>query len=222
MRDRVVIYDVLYRILCFTYGKDKVTYVRNITDVDDKINAKAIDLGITIQELTSNVYQQFQNDVQYLNCLSPTHEPKATEHIQGMIDIIEKLIKKQHAYVKSNHVYFDVTSMDNYGALAGRNLDEMISGVRIEVSEDKENPGDFVLWKPASQKDDKSSIFDSPWGPGRPGWHIECSAMSKAFLGEDFDIHGGGADLIFPHHTNEIAQSLCAFPGSKYAHFSDT
>jgi cysteinyl-tRNA synthetase len=215
----VVIYDVLYRFLCFTYGKDKVTYVRNITDVDDKINARALELGTSIQELTSSIYEIFQSDMKYLHCLSPTHEPKATEHIKEMIDIIEKLIKNKHAYVKNNHVYFDVMSMDNYGALSGRSLDEMISGVRIEVSEDKKNPGDFVLWKPSSSKDDKSSIFDSPWGPGRPGWHIECSAMSNVFLGETFDIHGGGADLIFPHHTNEIAQSVCAFPGSKYANF---
>ncbi len=213
----VVIYDLLYRALTVMYGH--VTYVRNITDVDDKINARAIELGITIQELTSSVYKEFQSDMKYLGCLNPTHEPKATEHIAGIIKIIELLIAGNHAYVTNHHVYFDVTSYEDYGALSGRSLDEMIAGVRIDVSEDKKHPGDFVLWKPVSLKDDPSSIFDSPWGKGRPGWHIECSAMSSHFLGTEFDIHGGGADLIFPHHTNEIAQSCGAFPGSKYAHY---
>ena len=137
--------------------------------------------------------------------------------MKGMIEIAEKLIANNHAYVSEGHVYFDVTSAREYGCLSGRNLDEMIAGSRVEVSENKRHPGDFVLWKPSSPKDDKSSVFESPWGPGRPGWHIECSAMSSHFLGTDFDIHGGGADLIFPHHTNEIAQSTCAFEGSKFA-----
>lgn len=215
----VVVYDVLYRLLTHTYGKDKVTYARNITDVDDKINARALELGISIQELTSKTYEEFKSDMEYLGCLRPNHEPKATEHISHIIEIAEKLIENGNAYVANNHVYFDVTSFDEYGELSGRSLSDMIAGARIEVSEDKKHPGDFVLWKPASENDDASSVFDSPWGPGRPGWHIECSAMSKNFLGEDFDIHGGGADLIFPHHTNEIAQSRCAHQGSKYARF---
>jgi cysteinyl-tRNA synthetase len=215
----VVVYDVLYRLLIELYGKNHVTYVRNITDVDDKINARAKELGITIQELTSATYKEFHSDMEYLGCLNPTHEPKATQHIKGMIKIIESLIEKNHAYAVAGHVYFDVTSAKNYGTLSRRTLDEMISGARVEVGENKKHPGDFVLWKPVSQKDDKSSIFESPWGPGRPGWHIECSAMSSHFFGQEFDIHGGGADLIFPHHTNEIAQSCSAFPGSKFAHY---
>lgn len=215
----VVVYDMLYRILMHIYGAENVTYARNITDVDDKINVRAKELGITIQELTSKVYEEFQSDMQYLGALSPNHEPKATEHIQDIIEIVEILIKNGNAYVSGDHVYFDVTSDPNYGELSGRNLDDMMAGARVEVAEDKKHPGDFVLWKPASPKDDPSSVFASPWGNGRPGWHIECSAMSRNYLGTDFDIHGGGADLIFPHHTNEIAQSTCAFKGSKYAKY---
>lgn len=215
----VVVYDMLYRILIHIYGVENVTYARNITDVDDKINVRAKELGITIQELTSKVYDQFQSDMNYLGALSPNHEPKATEHISSIIEIIQKLIENGNAYISGDHVYFDVTSDTNYGELSGRNLDDMIAGARIDVAEDKKHPGDFVLWKPASPKDYPSSVFTSPWGDGRPGWHIECSAMSKSFLGTDFDIHGGGADLIFPHHTNEIAQSTCAFKGSKYARY---
>jgi len=215
----VVVYDVLYRILTYIYGKENVCYVRNITDVDDKINARAKELGITIQELTSKTYEQFASDMAYLGCQNPNFEPKATEHIDNIIDIIEILIQNGHAYQINNHVYFDITSDPNYGELSGRKIDDMIAGARIGVKEDKKNPGDFVLWKPASEKDDKSSVFESPWGRGRPGWHIECSAMSRNFLGENFDIHGGGADLIFPHHTNEIAQSTCAFEGSHYAKY---
>jgi cysteinyl-tRNA synthetase len=215
----VVVYDVLYRLLVKLYGMDNVTYARNITDVDDKINARALELGVSIQELTSKTHKEFTSDMEYLGCQRPNHEPKATEHIQQIIEIAEKLIGNGNAYVSNDHVYFDVTSFDEYGELSGRNLDDMLEGVRIDVSENKKHPGDFVLWKPASKKDDKSSVFESPWGPGRPGWHIECSAMSKNFLGEDFDIHGGGADLVFPHHTNEIAQSRCAHKGSKYARF---
>lgn len=215
----VVVYDTLFRLLNHIYGKENITYVRNITDVDDKINARAQELGISIQALTSKTYDEFQEDMAYLNCLSPTHEPRATEHIQDIITINEKLIENGNAYLSEDHVYFDVTSAADYGCLSRRTLDEMEAGARVEVSENKKHPGDFVLWKPASAKDDKSSVFESPWGPGRPGWHIECSAMSMHFLGTDFDIHGGGADLIFPHHTNEIAQSSCAFPGSKFARF---
>jgi len=215
----VVVYDMLYRILREIYGSDNVTYVRNITDVDDKINARALELGVTIQDLTSSIYKEFHADMAYLGCLDPTHEPKATQHISDIIKLIELLILNKHAYVTNGHVYFDVTSARDYGVLSGRTLDEMIAGSRIEVNENKNHPGDFVLWKPVSNKDDISSIFDSPWGKGRPGWHIECSSMSNHFFGTDFDIHGGGADLIFPHHTNEIAQSCSAFPGSKFAHY---
>lgn len=215
----VVVYDMLYRLLMNIYGSENVTYVRNITDVDDKINVRAKELGVTIQELTSKVYGEFQSDMEYLGAFSPNHEPKATEHIADIIEIIETLIKNGNAYISGDHVYFDVTSDANYGELSGRSLDDMKAGARIEVAEDKKHPGDFVLWKPASERDDPSSVFESPWGGGRPGWHIECSAMSRNFLGTDFDIHGGGADLIFPHHTNEIAQSTCAFKGSKYAKY---
>lgn len=215
----VVVYDTLYRLLINKYGAENVTYVRNITDVDDKINARATELGISIQELTSRTYSEFQEDMAYLGCLSPKHEPKATEHIKGIIELNERLIASGNAYVSDGHVYFDVTSAADYGLLSGRTLSDMIAGARVEVNENKRHPGDFVLWKPASAKDDISSVFESPWGAGRPGWHIECSAMSYHFLGTDFDIHGGGADLIFPHHTNEIAQSSCGFPGSKFARF---
>lgn len=215
----ILVYDLLYRILNHLYGKDNVTYVRNITDIDDKINTRAIELGITIRELTEKTYEEFQSDISYLNCMNPSHEPRATEHVDNIIEIINRLLENGHAYISENHVYFDVTSDRNYGKLSGRSLDDMIAGSRVAVSENKKHPGDFVLWKPASKNDDISSIFASPWGDGRPGWHIECSAMSKNFLGENFDIHGGGADLIFPHHTNEIAQSTCAFKDSSYAKY---
>ncbi|MBP7189741.1 MAG: cysteine--tRNA ligase [Rickettsiaceae bacterium] len=213
-----VVYDLLYRLLELKYSADHVTYVRNITDVDDKINARAKELGITIQKLTHETTIGFHDDMRYLYCESPDIEPRATENIDAMIMIIEKLIAHSHAYISHGHVYFSVLSYKDYCKLSGRKLDEMIAGARIDVSEIKHHPGDFVLWKPADSEDDPSSIFDSPWGPGRPGWHIECSAMSYRFLGEDFDIHGGGADLLFPHHTNEIAQSCCAFKDSKFAH----
>ena len=212
-----VIYDVLYRVLIKQYGKENITYVRNITDVDDKINQAAKSKNISIRELTNQVIDIFHDNMSKLNCMDPTIEPRATEHIKEMIDIIEKLISGGHAYVANNHVYFAVESDPNYGKLASREIDQMISGARIAISEDKRHAGDFVLWKPLSEDDDVSSIFESPWGQGRPGWHIECSAMSYKYLGENFDIHGGGADLMFPHHSNEIAQSCCAFKGSNYA-----
>jgi cysteinyl-tRNA synthetase len=213
----VVVYDLLYRLLCHIYKQENITYVRNITDVDDKINAAAKEAGITIQQLTSEVTAIFHKDMQALNCLTPTIEPRATEHIDDMIAIITKLIERGNAYINNNHVYFAVQTDKQYGILASRELEEMIMGARIEVSQAKRYPGDFVLWKPAGEDDDQSSVFDSPWGKGRPGWHIECSAMSMKYLGSDFDIHGGGADLMFPHHTNEMAQSCCANPGSKFA-----
>ncbi len=213
----VVIYDLFYRF--FRISFDEVTYVRNITDVDDKINQSAKNQSITINELTQKIIEFFHQDMDALNVLRPSFEPKATEHIADMIKIIENLIENGFAYKNENHVLFDVSSFKDYGKLANRNLDEMISGARIEVAKYKKNPLDFVLWKPANENDDISSIFDSPWGKGRPGWHIECSAMSSKYLGENFDIHGGGADLQFPHHENEIAQSRCANQGSNFANY---
>lgn len=213
----IVVYDMLYRFFLLTFPQ--VTYVRNITDVDDKINAAAKEQGISIQELTKKITQFFYDDIKALNVLSPTVEPRATAHIPEMIVMIERLIAKNHAYVAQGHVLFDVASYKNYGALSNRNLDELIAGSRIEVASYKKNPLDFVLWKPADSEDDISSVFESPWGKGRPGWHIECSAMSSKYLGVDFDVHGGGADLQFPHHENEIAQSCCANEGSHFAHF---
>ncbi len=214
-----VVYDVLYRLLMNLYGSDKVLYVRNITDVDDKIIDAALKNHIKIQELTEKIHIQFSEDMSYLNCLKPNMEPKATEHISDMVSMIEKLISEGVAYVAENHVYFDVSKYDQYTKLSGRSLDELESGYRIEVNSAKHNPADFVLWKPAKDEDDASAKFESPWGVGRPGWHVECSAMSTKYLGHDFDIHGGGVDLIFPHHTNEIAQSCCAYPGSQYAKY---
>jgi len=226
----VVVYDVLYRLLCHLYGKDHVTYVRNITDVDDKINAAAKERRISIQALTKEVTQWFHDDMAALGCLPPTREPRATEHIPQMIAMIEKLIANGNAYVSENHVLFAVTTYKGYGKLSGRVQEELKAGARIEVESYKKHPGDFVLWKPSSKAlslegrglgegDDPQQEpgWDSPWGKGRPGWHIECSAMSTEYLGENFDLHGGGADLKFPHHENEIAQSCCATPGSHFA-----
>lgn len=212
-----VIYDLFFRF--FRVAFPKVTYVRNITDVDDKINKAAKEQGISIQELTSKITDFFYADIDALNVLRPTHEPRATDHIKEIIVMIEQLIANKHAYVNSGHVLFDVSSYKDYGKLANRQLDEMIAGARVEVAEYKDDPLDFVLWKPSDDEDDISSVFESPWGKGRPGWHIECSAMSSKYLGVDFDIHGGGADLQFPHHENEIAQSRCAAPGSHYARY---
>ena len=212
----VVIYDVLYRLLGDLYGFDKVSYVRNITDVDDKIINASREQNISISELTTKITNIFHNNIEKLNCLPPTFEPKATEHIAEMIDIIEKLIANDYAYVRDGHVYFRVNKFNTYGDLSGRKLEDLIAGARVEVSESKDMAADFVLWKPTKDVDHS---FPSPFGVGRPGWHIECSAMSHKYLGEDFDIHGGGVDLIFPHHTNEIAQSCCAYKGSKYAHY---
>ncbi len=213
----IVIYDLWFRL--FSKIFPKVTYIRNITDVDDKINAAALLKKISIQNLTSEVLKLFYQDISALNVLPPSFEPKATEHIGEMILMIEKLIKNGNAYVSEGHVLFDVKSYKNYGELSNRSVDEMISGSRIEVAKYKKDSLDFVLWKPADGEDDISSVFESPWGKGRPGWHIECSAMSNKYLGDNFDIHGGGADLQFPHHENEIAQSKCANPNSLYAKY---
>ena len=213
----IVVYDLFFRF--FREVFPQVTFVRNITDVDDKINAAAKEQKISIQNLTQKIIEFFYQDIDALNVLRPTFEPRATDHIAEMINLIEQLIENGFAYESSGHVLFDVASYKDYGQLSNRSLDEMIAGSRVEIATYKKNPLDFVLWKPASENDDISSVFASPWGNGRPGWHIECSAMSSKYLGADFDIHGGGADLQFPHHENEIAQSCCAHKGSKYAHF---
>ena len=204
----LIVFDVLNRLLRNCYGKDHVTYVRNITDVDDKINARAAERGISIRELTDQTYARFKSDVEALGCVPPDVEPRATDYIPQMIAIITRLIDKGNAYAADGHVLFSVPSMPNYGALSRRPLDEMVAGARVEVAPYKRGDMDFVLWKP-SLGDEPG--WDSPWGRGRPGWHIECSAMSEAHLGEMFDIHGGGIDLVFPHHENEIAQTCCAF-----------
>lgn len=210
----MVVFDVLYRVLRHIYPN--VTYVRNITDVDDKINAAAKEKNEPITALTKRTVEIFHQDMAALNVLTPNHEPRATDHIGEMIAMIERLVLQQHAYAVEGHVLFNVKNYADYGRLSGRSLEDMIDGARIEVAPYKKNPGDFVLWKPS--KDDEPG-WDSPWGRGRPGWHIECSAMSTTYLGVDFDIHGGGADLQFPHHENEIAQSCCAFQGSRYANY---
>jgi cysteinyl-tRNA synthetase len=215
----VVVYDILYRILIQKYGKNHVSYVRNITDIDDKIINRAAEEKISIAELTKKTTEYFHSDMDYLGCLRPNIEPKATEHVQEMIDIISKLIANNIAYEAHSHVYFDVKKYDDYTKLSGRSFEDMFQGVRFDSSAGKRNPEDFVLWKPSLDSDDEFAKFDSPFGVGRPGWHIECSAMSHKYLGENFDIHGGGADLIFPHHTNEIAQSCAAFSGSDFAKF---
>ena len=209
----VIVFDVLFRLLRHLYGEKHVTYVRNITDVDDKINARALrdfpdlPLNEAIRKVTEKTADQFHEDVKALGCLEPTHEPRATDNIKEMIEIIEKLIGKGHAYNTDGEVLFNTSSMKDYGQLSRRNLDEQQAGARVAVEAHKKNPGDFVLWKLSSTEEPG---WDSPWGRGRPGWHIECSAMSKRYLGETFDIHAGGLDLIFPHHENEIAQSRCA------------
>jgi cysteinyl-tRNA synthetase len=210
----VIVFDVLYRLLRHLYGEAHVTYVRNITDVDDKINARAADAGIGIRDLTEKTAKQFHDDVAALGCLPPTHEPRATEHIAQMIAMIERLIQAGHAYEADGHVLYEVSSKSDYGKLARRSLDEMLAGARVEVAPYKKNPMDFVLWKPSKPGEPS---WPSPWSAGRPGWHIECSAMSETLLGETFDIHGGGIDLVFPHHENEIAQSEGAHGGHPLA-----
>ncbi|KKZ87036.1 cysteine--tRNA ligase [Rhizobium phaseoli] len=209
----VIVFDVLFRLLRHVYGESHVTYARNITDVDDKINARALrdhpglPLNEAIRAVTEKTETQFHADVAELGCLEPNVEPRATDNIEEMIEIIEKLISNGHAYVASGEVLFDTKSMADYGQLSKRPLDEQQAGARVAVDAHKKNPGDFVLWKLSGHNEPG---WDSPWGRGRPGWHIECSAMSRRYLGDIFDIHGGGLDLIFPHHENEIAQSRCA------------
>ncbi len=206
----LIVFDILFRVLRHLYGDAHVTYVRNITDVDDKIILRAAEEGVSIPNLTLRTAEQYHQDAAALSCLAPSHEPRATVYIPAMIAMISRLIENGHAYEAEGHVLFEVASRPDYGKLARRSLDEMIAGARVEVAPYKKNAMDFVLWKPS---DAAQPGWGSPWGRGRPGWHIECSAMSEALLGESFDIHGGGIDLVFPHHENEIAQSESAHSG---------
>ncbi len=216
----VIVFDVLFRLLRHLYGPEHVTYVRNITDVDDKINARALrdfpelPLNKAIRRVTEKTANQFQADVKALGCLEPSAQPRATEFIDQMIAMISTLITKGNAYQAGGEVLFDVASMKDYGALSNRRLEEQQAGARVAVDAHKKSPGDFVLWKLSNAEEPG---WESPWGRGRPGWHIECSAMSKSYLGDVFDIHGGGLDLIFPHHENELAQSRCAHGTKKMA-----
>src|SRR6516164_8204481 len=212
----VVAFDLLYRLLRHEYGPEHVRYVRNITDVEDKIIAAARENGEPIDALTRRTTAIFHEDMSALNNLPPDVEPRATEYIPQMIAMIERLIASGHAYAAEGHALFRVTSYAKYGALSRRSRADMIAGARVETAPYKEDPGDFVLWKPSNPE---QPGWDSPWGRGRPGWHIECSAMSETELGETFDIHGGGLDLIFPHHENEIAQSVCAHAGRPFVHY---
>ncbi len=210
----LIIFDILFRLLKNSFSK--VTYVRNITDIDDKIIKSSQEQKISTKELTEKVTTSFFEDCKFLNCEEPTHQPKATEHIDLMIEMINQLIKKGFAYENNNHVYFEVKKFSDYGKLSNKKLEDLIAGSRVEVSDNKKNSEDFVLWKPSEKNE---PYWDSPWGKGRPGWHLECSAMSKKFLGNEFDIHGGGIDLIFPHHENEIAQSRCANDTKIFANY---
>ncbi|GAA5068939.1 cysteine--tRNA ligase [Roseibacterium beibuensis] len=209
-----VVFDVLFRLMRHVYGPDHVTYVRNFTDVDDKINARAAETGRPISEITEETIGWYLSDMGALGVLEPTKMPRATQYIAQMIEMIEGLIDSGHAYAADGHVLFSVASYPDYGKLSGRSVEDMIAGARVEVAPYKRDPMDFVLWKPST---DDLPGWDSPWGRGRPGWHIECSAMSYELLGESFDIHGGGNDLMFPHHENEIAQSCCAHPEGGFA-----
>ncbi|MEM6341676.1 MAG: cysteine--tRNA ligase, partial [Pseudomonadota bacterium] len=205
-----IVFDVLYRLLRHEFGADHVTYVRNFTDVDDKINARAAESGRPIAEITEETTQWYLEDMAAIGVMESTHMPRATGYIPQMVALIEELIAKGHAYAAEGHVLFKVRSYVDYGKLSGRSVDDMIAGARVEVAPYKDDPMDFVLWKPS---EDDLPGWDSPWGRGRPGWHIECSAMAYDLLGPQFDIHGGGNDLAFPHHENEIAQSKCAGHG---------
>ncbi len=212
----LVVFDTLFRVLKLLYGSKNVYYVRNITDVDDKIIEASKNKNRSINDITQEVTKIFHQNCKSLNCLEPSKEPKATEHIKGMIEMTSSLIEKKFAYVNEGHVYFSVSSFKNYGKLSNKNLEDLKAGNRIEISDLKKDPMDFVLWKPSTEKDPG---WDSPWGRGRPGWHLECSVMSEKYLGKNFDIHGGGLDLIFPHHENEIAQSCCNNATDKFANY---
>ena len=212
----LVVFDVLFRILKKIYGKNKVTYVRNITDIDDKIIESSKKNKKSIKDLTETITTSFHEDCKYLNCLKPNYEPKATEHIKEMLNMVTNLLEKKHAYENEKHVYFSVSSFKRYGKLSNKSSEQLVAGSRVEVSKYKKDPLDFVLWKPSEENDPG---WDSPWGRGRPGWHLECSVMSEKFLGKQFDIHGGGLDLVFPHHENEIAQSCCANKTDNFANY---
>ena len=212
----LVIFDILFRVLKCKYGNQSVNYIRNITDIDDKIIQASQDKKISVSEITKKVTKNFHDDCIFLNCQKPTEEPKATENINLMIDMISQLLDKNFAYKKTGHVYFEVNKFKDYGNLSNKKLEDLIAGSRVEISENKKNPEDFVLWKPSNENEPS---WKSPWGQGRPGWHLECSAMSKKFLGNEFDIHGGGIDLLFPHHENEIAQSRCANDTKVFANY---
>ena len=212
----LVIFDILYKVLKSKYGHDKITYIRNITDVDDKIIKSSKEKNISIMDLTNNIIAEFNDDCNYLNLENPSQQPKATEHIDLMIEMINSLINKGFAYEANNHVYFEVSKFSDYGKLSNKKLEDLIAGSRVEVSKNKKKSEDFVLWKPSINDE---PFWDSPWGKGRPGWHLECSAMSKKYLGNVFDIHGGGIDLIFPHHENEIAQSRCVNDTKVFANY---
>ena len=212
----LVIFDILFRVLKCKYGNQSVNYIRNITDIDDKIIQASQDKKISVSEITKKVTKKFQDDCIFLNCQKPTEEPKATENIDLMIDMISELLDKNFAYKKNGHIYFEVNKFKDYGNLSNKKLEDLIAGSRVEISENKKNPEDFVLWKPSNESEPS---WKSPWGQGRPGWHLECSAMSKRFLGNELDIHGGGIDLLFPHHENEIAQSRCANDTKTFANY---
>ena len=212
----VVVFDILFRLLREVFGAENVTYARNFTDIDDKINARSLATGRSISEITEETIAWYLDDMRELSTLDPNLMPRATLYISQMIEMSNNLIKKGHAYVAEGHVLFDVDSCPDYGVLSGRAIEDMIAGSRVESAPYKRNPLDFVLWKPSSGE---TPGWESPWGFGRPGWHIECSAMVQEHFGESFDIHGGGNDLIFPHHENEIAQSKCAHPGGSFAQF---
>jgi len=212
----LVIFDILFKVLKCKYGKDSVSYVRNITDVDDKIINSAQEKKTSISNLTEKIIKNFSEDCKFLNCETPSQQPRATNHIDLMIKMISELISKDFAYESNNHVYFQVNKFIDYGKLSNKKLEDLIAGSRVEVSENKKNAEDFVLWKPSIINE---PFWDSPWGKGRPGWHLECSAMSKNYLGKHFDIHGGGIDLLFPHHENEIAQSRCANDTEVFANY---
>ena len=212
----LIVFDVLFRVLREIYGQDSVQYVRNITDIDDKIIETAKKNNISINELTNKVTKDFHCDCNYLNCLTPSVEPKATDHINEMIELTKKLLELNFAYIMQDHVYFEVSKFDSYGKLSNKKIIDLVAGSRVEISDLKKNPADFVLWKPSSVDEPG---WNSPWGRGRPGWHLECSAMAKKYLGTEFDIHAGGLDLIFPHHENEIAQSVCAHKTKVLANF---
>ena len=209
-----VVFDVLFRLLRRVYGPDRVTYVRNLTDIDDKIIARARETGRAVEKVTEETIRWYHEDMDALGCLRPTHEPRATDYLPQMIAMIGTLIERGHAYKAEGHVLFSVSSDPSYGSFSGRSVEDMIAGARVDVAPYKREPMDFVLWKPSGEG---VPGWPSPWGRGRPGWHIECSAMARDLLGGAFDIHGGGLDLQFPHHENEIAQSRCAHPDEAFA-----